>query len=60
MIFDTEVSPKKLERLCESWSRQEIKEGLEYFSARAKEDSFHYRQVRVLIEELETRNSLGS
>lgn len=59
MLFDKDVSPRKLSSLCESWSRDELKEGIQYFAALAKEDSYYLRHVKELISEMEVRNQIG-
>jgi hypothetical protein len=53
MLFDKDVSPRKL------WSRDELKEGIQYFAALAKEDSYYLRHVKELISEMEVRNQIG-
>ncbi|WP_163056778.1 hypothetical protein [Acidithiobacillus ferrooxidans] len=58
MIFDKDVSPKKLGTLCEAWSRDELKEGIQYFAALAKEDSYYLRHVKELISEMEVRDQI--
>ena len=59
MLFDKDVSPKKLSLLCELWSRDELKEGIQYFAALAKEDSYYLRHVKELISEMEVRDQIG-
>lgn len=59
MMYDKDVSPKKLAILAESWTRDELKDGIQYFTALAKEDSYFYRHARELIEEMEVRDQLG-
>lgn len=59
MLYDPDVSPKKLARLCESWSREELKEGIQYFAGLAKEDSYFIRHVKEIISEMEARDQIG-
>ncbi len=59
MLFDKDVSPKRLSSLCESWSRDELKEGIQYFAALANEDSYYLRHVKELISEMEARDQIG-
>lgn len=59
MLFDKDVSPKKLSLLCESWSREELKEGIQYFASLAKKDSYFLRHVKELITEMEVRDQIG-
>lgn len=59
MLFDKDISPKRLSQLCESWSREELKEGAQFFAALAKEDSYYFRHVKELISEMEVRDQIG-
>ena len=59
MLFDIDVSPKKLARASESWTRAEILEGIRFFQTNASCDSYFLRHVKVLIEELEARGAIG-
>ena len=59
MLFDIDVSPKKLARAPESWTRAEILEGIHFFQTNAGGDSDFLRHVKVLIEELEVHGAIG-
>ena len=59
MLFDIDVSPKKLARSSESWTRAEILEGIRFFQKHAAGDSYFLRHIKVLIEELEARDAIG-
>ncbi len=56
MIYDLEVSPKKLERLCENWSRAEIKTALDFYFSASRDDNYYLRHVQTLIEEINVRD----
>lgn len=56
MLYDPEISPKKLAQICQSWSRQEIREGIQFFSQLANTDSFYLYHVKELISEIQVRD----
>ncbi len=59
MVFYKDISPERLSQLCESWSREELKEGAQFFAALTKKDSYYFRHVKELLSEMEVRGHLG-